>query len=244
MKRIALLTIVVLLFVASLAQAAPGRKYLRFGRNPVDRDGVQQSELKDDQTIVSLPYDAPIKMRGASGEWVSGLAPAGTLMVARLVTTETSAGTIYSYRAEKVQVCGNPVETFYFPAPAPPCKPAPPKIEYRDREVIRDQYWEVNETTTVERTELALVYTSMEEKPLPSHISKYTTQWVEGYGKTILRGGFLVGAAAARKPDRTTMVQQQATALAFKTDFTSITDVDTTTNTQVGVETGVVVDNN
>jgi len=241
MKRIPLLTIAVLLLaVTSLAQAEPGRKYLQFNRNPVDPDGVQQSELKDGQVIVPLPYDTWITMQGASGEWVSGWAPEGKLMVARPVSTQSAVGTIYSYRGEAVQSCGNPTPKFYFPAPAPPCKP---KIQYVPGPE-RPTYWEVNERTTVEETEFVLVYTSQEEKPLQNPGSKYETHWVEGWGKTIVRGALGVAAMAARKPDRVMMVQQQSTAVANDNDLTAIQDTTNIIKTQVGVQTGVVVDNN
>lgn len=119
----------------------PGRKYLTLGRDPMVPGGITGEKLKPGQEIVTLVYDVYVKdMRGAHGELVSGWLRAGTQVVARKVkSTDAQGREIWAWKVEAAQPCGNTHPVYYAPAPAPPVSArVETRVEYRDREVIRE----------------------------------------------------------------------------------------------------------
>ena len=238
--RLSLMTLVVILLAACTAQAQPGRKYLTLGRDPKVPGGITAEQLKPGQKIGTLPYDAYVTgMYGDHSGPVSGWLKAGTQVVYREVQTRDARGrTIYAWKVEAAQPCGNDHQIYYTPAPSPPCNP---EVRTETRYIPGPtQYVQV---PGPERIVTRLTYPRLPRHRVPDVDAQSYMVSHQGLGQTLVRGAAQVLGAPKltinQKQDQATGV-----AVANDNDLTAIQKTTTTTNTQVDVQTGVVVDNN
>ncbi len=107
-------------------------------------------------------------------------------------------------------------------------------------ERIKQEWYVVNTDTTTQVVQKFAFYQSVEAPPQLSQI-RYAFDYRPDLTETVVRGLLGVWAAREGKPE-VKLVQQQSTGVAVSNPI----DIDNsfTSNTQVGVQTGVVVDNN
>lgn len=247
MNRRYTLVLVVLLVIgvfASLASAEPTkRKYHTYGRDPMVPGGITESMLKPGQIIFELPFDTYFSMRGAHGEWVSAWGRKGDLMVGRAISADVASQTaedqtIEAYKAEAVQYCGNTVVPFYVPAPSLiPLSEV--KIEYRDREVIREVEKpvyvpkpypvEVEKPVyyTVERHFYTPQPASCVEVPSPQRIVYYQ----EGIIRDLLKIGAAYVGRTRISISQNAPVNTSSSAAAASSSSSNNTNVNNNTNT-------------
>jgi len=192
--RLVALTFVVILLAAVFtnAQAEPGRKYLTLNRDPKVPGGITAEQLKQGQKIGVLPFDTYVTgMYGSHSGPASGWLPKGTKVVYREVQTKDAQGrTIYAWKIEAAQPCGNDHQPAHVPAPSPPCKP-----EVRiEKQYIPGptQYVQVPGPVQIQTQ---LVYPVLPRNPVPDVQAQLYMVSHDGIGTGLIRAAGQIGGA-------------------------------------------------